>query len=67
MLHAVVVVLERASGVVGRIDKDALDLPGKLLLDGFNREQVVSKDESIVEPVVGCDTSSRVIRPASVL
>jgi hypothetical protein len=48
----VVVVREGRAGVVGRVDVDALDLPGELLLQRFEREQVVPEDEAVVEHVL---------------
>ena len=51
MFNTVVVVLERATSVVWRIDIDTLDFPGELLLKGLQCEQVVSEDQPIVENV----------------
>ena len=49
MLKPVVVVLECAAGVVRRVNEDALDLAGELLFKGFEREEVVAKDETVIE------------------
>ena len=52
MLDPVIVVRKRASGVVGRIDVDALDLASKILFEGFQSEKVVAKNETVVEDIV---------------
>ncbi len=52
MLQAVVVVLEGAAGVVGRVDEDALHLARELGLQRLQRQQVVPEDQPVVEEVV---------------
>ena len=54
--------LGRAAGVVRRIDEDALDLPGELLLQRFEREKIVAEDEPVIELVVLRHPVRRVIR-----
>ena len=51
MLDPVVIMGEGAAGVVRRIDKHALDLAGKLLLQGLQGQQVVTEDQPIVEQI----------------
>ena len=51
MLHPVVVMRERAAGVIRRINKHALHLPRKLRLQSLQRQQVVSEDELVIEDV----------------
>ena len=51
MFEVVVVVLERGTGIVRRIDVDAFDLSGVFRLKGLEREEVVAMDEHV--PCVG--------------
>ena len=51
MFHTVIVVLERAARVVGRIDEHALHLACVLLFKGFKSEQVVPENQLVVEQV----------------
>jgi hypothetical protein len=52
MFNAVIVMLERAAGVVRRVNEDALNFAGEFLLQGFEGEQIVAKDEAVIEPVI---------------
>ena len=61
MLYAIVVVLKRIAGVVGRVDIDAVNPPGELLLKRLEREQVVAVNEDVVEGVAVRYTRLRVI------
>ena len=47
MLYPIVIMLERASGIVGRINEDAFDSAGKFLFEGFKGEEVVAVDEHV--------------------
>ena len=49
MLYAIIVMFERAAGIVRRVDEDALDLAGELLFECFQREQIVAKNKFVVE------------------
>ena len=51
MLQSVIIMLERASRVVGRVDEDALHPPGELLFQRLESEQIVPADEPVVEEV----------------
>ena len=51
MLHPVVVMREGAAGVVRRINEHAFHLPQKLRLKSLQRQQVVTKDQPVVEEV----------------
>ena len=62
MFNPVIVVLKRTASVVWRINKDALDLAGELLFEGFEGEEVVTEDEAIVENVVVGDAVWGVVR-----
>ena len=62
MLDPVIVVLERTPRVVWRIDEHALHLPGELLLQRLQREQVVPLNEHVVEPVAVAHPLGRVVR-----
>ncbi len=53
VLQIVVVVLKRRAGVVGRVDVDALHLPGILALQCLQRQEVVPVDEHIFRVRVG--------------
>ena len=52
MLHPVVVMGKSTAGVVRRIDKHALDLTGKLLLQGLQGQEVVAEDQPVVETII---------------
>jgi hypothetical protein len=49
VLNTVIVVLEHLTCIERRINVNTLHLPGKLLLQRLEREQVVAKDEPVVE------------------
>jgi len=38
---------EGASGIIGRVDSRAFNLPRKILFQGFERQQVVAKNEHV--------------------
>ncbi len=52
MLQPVVIMGKGTTGVVGRVNKHALHLARKLLLQRLQRQQVVAKDQPVVEAVV---------------
>ena len=62
MLDTIIILLECAAGVVRRVNKDALDLAGKLLFQRFEGQQIVAEDETVVEQVVIRDAMRGVIR-----
>lgn len=51
MFDAVVVVGERASGVVGWVNHHAFNFASKLSFQGFQSQEVIAKDEAIIEQV----------------
>ena len=51
MLNTVVVMRKRCAGVIRRVDADALDLAHELLFECFEGEQVVTKDEAVIENI----------------
>src|SRR2546429_8087300 len=61
MLDSVIIVLERAARVVWGVDVDAFDPAGELLLQRLQREQVVAKDQAVIEKVVVREAVSRVV------
>ena len=61
MLHTVIILLERRAGVVRRVNVDALDLAGELLFERFKGEQIVAKDEPVIEQVIFRHPMLRVI------
>ena len=52
MLQAVVIMCKGAAGVVGRIDEHALHLAAELRFQRFQRQQVISVDQPVVEDVI---------------
>jgi hypothetical protein len=67
VLYAIVVMLERTTGVVRWINIDALDLAGEFLFECFESEKVVAEDETVIEPIVVGDTVLRVVRFVRIL
>lgn len=61
MFETVVVVFERASCVIRRIDIDALHLPAEFLFKRLQCEKIVPKDESVIEPIISRPSKCRVI------
>jgi hypothetical protein len=51
MFYPVIVMFKRAAGVVGRVNVDAFYLAGKFLFQGFEDQEVVAEDETVVEDV----------------
>ena len=51
MLYPVIIMLEGAARVVRRIDEDAFHLPGELLFQRLESEQIVPADEHVIEDV----------------
>ena len=66
MFHTVVVMCERGTRVVWRINEHAFDLACKLLLQCFEREEVVAKDQAVIKQVVVGDAVRRVIGYAGI-
>jgi hypothetical protein len=52
MLHTVIIVFKCTARVERRIDVNALDLSSELLLEGFERKEVVAENEAAIEKVV---------------
>ena len=67
MFDAVVVLFEGLAGIERRVDIDALDLPRELLFQCFERQQVVPKDEAVVEDIAVADAVLGVIALLGVL
>jgi len=61
-----VVMLERAASVVGRVDEHTLHLARDLRLQRLQRQQVVPEDQLVVEDIVLRHPMRRVIRPLRV-
>ena len=55
MLQSVIVMGKGAAGIVWRINKNAFYLAAKFLFQCFQRQQVVAKDEAIIENIVIAD------------
>lgn len=51
MFHPVIIMLERAAGIIRRVDKDAFHLTGEVLFEGFEGKEVVAEDEPIIKQV----------------
>ena len=62
MFNSIVIVLERAASVVRRVNEDALDLAGELLFERFEGEQIVAKDQPVIEAILAGHPVRRVIR-----
>jgi hypothetical protein len=67
MLYAIVILGERDPSVVWRINVDALNLSGKLLFQGLQREQVVSEDQTVVKDILLTEAVCCMIGKISVL
>jgi len=67
MLNTIVVVLECLPRVERRVDVNALDATGKLLLKSSERQEVVTVNEPIVEEVAVADLAWRVVGLLAVL
>ena len=67
LLDPVIVMLKRRTSVMRRIDEHALDLPRELLLQRFQRQQVVPEVQSVVERIRCRDSRRRVVRPCWIL
>jgi|688.fasta_scaffold741534_2 hypothetical protein len=62
MLDPVIIMFERAAGVVRRVNEDALDLAGELLFERFEGEQIVAEDKAVIEAVCVRDALLGMIR-----
>lgn len=63
MLYTIVIMLKCTTRVVRRIYKNTLHLPRILLLERLERQQVIPKNQLVVENVALADTVLRVIAP----
>ena len=52
MLQSVVIIIKRHSRVVRRINKNTLHLPRVILLQRFQREEIVPEDQFVIKEVV---------------
>lgn len=51
MLNPIVIMCKSGTGVIWRIDVDALDLAGEFLFEGFKGKQVVAEDQAVVKEI----------------
>jgi hypothetical protein len=51
VLNPVIVMLEGAPGIIGRVNESALYFSLKIGLQGLQREKVIAKDQSVIEKV----------------
>jgi hypothetical protein len=51
MFYPVIVMLKGAAGVIGWVYVDTFYLAGKFLFQGFEGEEVVTEDETVVEDI----------------
>jgi hypothetical protein len=49
MLNTIVVMLERTTSVVRRVDEDALDFASELMFQRFEGKKIVTEDEAVIE------------------
>ena len=61
MLDSIVIMFKCTPGVVGRVNKDALDPASKFLLQRLLCQQVIAEDEAVVEQVVLGDAMRGVV------
>ena len=61
MLNPIIVMTERRSRIVRRVDENTFDLTGELLFECFEGEEVVTEDETVIEKVVISHAVRRVI------
>jgi len=62
MLDRIVIMFECLTSVIRRINVNALDSAGEFFFQCFQREQVVAKDQAIVEEVILRNSLRRMIR-----
>jgi len=67
MLQPIVIVREGTPGVVRRVDKHALHLARKLLLQRLQRQQVIPENQPVVEDVTLRNALLGVIRLLGIL
>lgn len=60
MFDPVVVVSERAAGVVGRVNENALNFASEFLFKSLECQQIITKNKFVVEKVVLCHAMLRV-------
>jgi hypothetical protein len=51
MFQGIIVMFKGAAGIVGRVYVDTFYLAGKFLFQGFEGEEIVAEDETVVEDV----------------
>jgi hypothetical protein len=62
MLNTIVVMRKSTPCVIRRINVNTLDLTSELLFECFQCQEVIAKDESVIENIVVGDTMRGVIR-----
>jgi hypothetical protein len=62
MLHPIIIMFKSTARVIWRINKNALNLPRELLLQRFQRKEVISEDQPIIENVMVAYAVLRMIR-----
>lgn len=67
MFNAIVILLEGAPRVVGRVNEDALHLPREFLFQRLQGEKVVTEDQAVVEDVGLRYTPACVVREGRIL
>jgi len=52
MLDSIIIVLKSISGVIGRVNIDALDPAGEFRFQGFEGKEVVAENETVIEEIL---------------
>ena len=52
MLNTIIVLLKGTARIIRRVYKDTLNLPGELLLKGFEGEKVIAEDEAVIKKIM---------------
>jgi hypothetical protein len=52
MLYTIIIMIERLTSVEWRVNVNTVDFSSKFLFERFKREEVVTKNEAIIEDVV---------------
>ena len=66
MIKTIFIVGKGAAGVIGRVNADAFPLAGEFLLQCLQRQQVIAKDQPVLEDVAVRKSLRGVIRPLRV-
>ncbi len=66
MFDTIIIMLKCAACIIRWINENTLDLPRKLLFQRLQRQQVVAKDQAVVEKIGGADAVGGVVAAGGV-